>query len=234
MSGSNDQLRTELNRKFEPPIDVLLNPSLLVADRTLEKLTDSSVFASQTQATLGRTPTEPRLGDLYVPATFHELVAGEERSAVQKTDVWDFYRGQAQAAFPEDVVELLDENDVDRYSSETSSDALRRTSAIDDPDRNKQLLTILDEELSFLQSGGLVLSRTSTSIGAFRDAGMPTIDVGKADLAPEFRETLTDIGYRNPASVCAFGISTAETTADALVGDILAHHSDFLLYLVGD
>jgi hypothetical protein len=64
MSPGNDHVRTELNQKFQPPIDVLIDPSLLVANRTLEKLSDSSVFASQTQATLGRTPTEPRLGDL--------------------------------------------------------------------------------------------------------------------------------------------------------------------------
>ena len=65
MNAGNDQLRTELDRKFEPPIDVLLDPSLLVADRTLDRLDDSTIFESQTQATLGRTPTHPRLGYFY-------------------------------------------------------------------------------------------------------------------------------------------------------------------------
>lgn len=87
MSTGNDRLRAELERKFQPPIDVLLDPSLLVAGRTLERLADSTVFASQVQATLGRTPTEPRLGDLYVPATFQELLWSEEQSTVQKSDV---------------------------------------------------------------------------------------------------------------------------------------------------
>ncbi|UIO99883.1 hypothetical protein Hbl1158_00480 [Halobaculum sp. CBA1158] len=234
MSAGNDQLRTELDRKFQPPIDVLLDPSLLVANRSLERLADSTVFASQTQATLGRTPTEPRLGDLYVPATFHELLSSEEQSTVQKTDVWDFYRGQAEAAFPDDVVDLLDENDVETYSSETASDDLEWANVVDDPDRQERLLAILDEEFSFLHSGELVLSRTSAAFEAFRDAGVPTVDVGKAELAPEIRETLIDVGYQDPASVCAFGVSTAGSTTDALVGSVLAHPSDVLLYRVGD
>jgi len=234
MGAGNDQLRTELDRKFQPPIDVLLDPSLLVADRTLERLSDSPVFASQTQATLGRTPNEPRLGDLYVPATFHELISSGNQSTVQKTDVWDFYRGQAEAAFSDDVVRILDENGVDAYSGEIPPTLLRETNAIDDPDRQERLSTILGEEFSFLQSGGVVLSRTSAAFDAFRNTGVPTIDVGEAELKPELRETLTDIGYRNPAGICAFGVSTAESTADALVGDILADPSDVLLYRLGD
>ncbi|MDS0473491.1 hypothetical protein [Natrinema sp. 1APR25-10V2] len=234
MSVGNDQLRTELDRKFQPPIDVLLDPSLLVANRALGRLADSTVFASQTQATLGRTPTEPRLGDLYVPATFLKLISSENQSTVQKTDVWDFYRGQAEAAFPDDSVGLLNENGVDAYSGETTAAPLRRANVVDDPDRQEPLLAILGEEFSFLQSGGLVLSRTAAAFEAFRDAGIPTIDVGKAELAPELRETLTNIGYRNPAGVCAFGVSTAESTADALAGNVLANPTDFLLYRLGD
>lgn len=84
MSAGNDQLRTELARKFQSPIDVLLDPSLLVADHALGRLADSPVFASQTQATLSRTPTEPRLGDLYVPSAFRELVSSGDQSTVQE------------------------------------------------------------------------------------------------------------------------------------------------------
>jgi hypothetical protein len=69
---------------------------------------------------------------------------------------------------------------------------------------------------------------------AFRDAGVPTVSIGEAELKPGLRETLTDIGYRNPAGACAFGVSTAESTTDALVGDILANPSDVLLYRLGD
>lgn len=234
MNAGNDQLRTELDRKFQPPIDVLLDPSLLVAHRALEHLADSSIFASQTQATLGRTPTEPRLGDLYVPATFHELISSSDQSTVQKTDVWDFYRGQAEAAFSDDVVQILDKNDVNAYSGEIPSTLLRQTNAVDEPDRQERLSTIIGEEFTFLQSGGVVLSRTSAAFDAFRDAGVPTIDLGEAELKPELRETLTEIGYRNPAGTCAFGVSTADSTADALVGDVLADPSDVLLYRLGD
>jgi len=234
MSTGNDHLRTELDRKFQPPIDVLLDPSLLVANRTLERLTDSPIFASQTQATLGRTPTEPRLGDLYVPEEFHKLISSRNQSTVQKTDVWDFYRGQAEAASSDDIAKVLKQNGVDAYSDEMSSDLLRQTNAIDNLDRQEQLLTILGQEFSFLQSSGIVLSRTSAAFEVFRDAGVPTISIGEAKLEPELEETLTDVGYGNSARICAFGVSTADSTADALVGDILADPSDILLYQLGD
>jgi len=152
---------------------------------------------------------------------------------VQQTGVWDFYRGQAEAAFPADIVEILDENNVNAYSEETISDELRRTSTLDDPDRQRQLLSILGEELSFLQSGGLVLSRTSAALEVFRDAGVPTINIGDAELEPELEETLTDIGYGDSAGICVFGVSTAESTVDALAENILAHPSDLLLYQLG-
>ena len=234
MSSGNSQLRTEINRKFEPPIDVLLDPSLLVANRSLEQLTDSTVFASQTQATLGRTPTEPRLGDLYVPATFHELLSTEEPSTTQKTDIWDFYRGQAEATFPGDVINLLDDNNADTHSAGKASDALQWANIVDGSNRQEQLQAILSEEFSFLDSGGIVLARTSRTFEAYRDVGVPTIDVGKAELVAELRETLSDIGYQDPAPVCAFGISGATSTADALAGSILAHPSDILIYRIGN
>jgi len=142
MTTEDDNIRTELDRKFQPSIDVLLDPSLLVAERSLERLADSTIFESQTQATLGRRPTEPRLGDLYVPATFRELISSQEQLAVQKTDVWDFYRGQAEAAFPDDVMELLDENGVNDFSSERAVNDLYWTNAISDTDRQERLVTI--------------------------------------------------------------------------------------------
>jgi len=166
--------------------------------------------------------------------SYRELLSSEERSTIQKSNTWDFYRGQAEAAFPDDVVDLLDENNVETYSSETASDDLEWANVVDDLDRQERLLAILDEEFSFLHSGELVLSRTSVAFEAFRDAGVPTIDVGEAELEPEVRETLTDIGYRTPAGIYGFGVSTAESTADALVGNILAHPMDVLLYRLGD
>jgi len=234
MSDGNSNLRSELDRKFQPPLDVLLDPSLFVSKYSLKRLDDSPIFTSQTQATLGRTPTKPRLGDLYVPATFNELVEEKDQSTVQKTDVWDFYRGQAEAAFGDDIVDILHQNDVNEFSAEEASDDLLWTNAIDGPNRQKQLQTILNEELSFLKSGGILLSRTSAALKAFRDGGIATINVGRAELAPELRETLTDIGYRNPANICSFGVSTAESTANALTGNILSHNSKQLIYQLGE
>ncbi len=234
MRNGNDQLRTELDRKFQPPIDTLLDPSLLVADRSLERLVDSGILTSQTQATLGSSPTEPRLGDLFVPATFHKLVSDEKQSTVQKTGVWDLYRGQAEAAFRDDIADLLNENNVEVFSAETTPSFLSQSNVIDDLDRDNRLLTILAEELSFLQSGGVVLSRTPTAFEALRDAGVVTIDIGNAELDTELRETLTSIGYGSPAEICAFGVSTAGTTADALASNIFDRNSDLLLYQLGD
>lgn len=95
-------------------------------------------------------------------------------------------------------------------------------------------MTILEEELSFLQSGGLIISRTSTAFEAFRDAGILTIDVGRAELNPGLRNTLSEIGYRDPASIVAFGVSATGATVDALESNILAHNADFLFYQVGE
>jgi len=134
VNSNNDRLRTELDRKLQPPVDVLVNLSLLVADRVLEWLANSPIFASQMQTTLSGMPTEPRLENLYAPATFHELVSSGDQSTVQKADVWDFYRGQAEAAFPNGVIELLEENGAERYSAETTSALLHWTNAIDDYD----------------------------------------------------------------------------------------------------
>lgn len=233
MSSSNDQLRTEIERKFQPPVDVLLDPSLLVANVSLERLSDSQIFDSQRQATLERTPTEPRIGDLYLPSTFWELMEAEEQIDVQKTSVWNFYRGQADGSFREDIVNVVERNDVRGFAGETTSSQLQWTNALDEPTRQQRLLDILSEEFAFLRSGGIVLSRTSTFLETLRDAGVATIDLGKAELQSDIQETLTSLGYRSPAAICAFGVSNAGTTVDALVGDLLSDRSDVLLYRLG-
>jgi hypothetical protein len=71
-------------------------------------------------------------------------------------------------------------------------------------------------------------------LNAFRDGGVPVLDIGTAELDPELRETLADIGYKAPAGICSFGVSTADSTTDALVGDVLADNSDLLLYRIGN
>ncbi|WP_277543563.1 hypothetical protein [Haloarcula laminariae] len=233
MSAGNDQIRTELERKFEPPIDVMLDPSLLVASRSLSRLSDSNVFTSQTQATLGGTPTQPRLGELYVPAAFYSLLTDEAESTAQKSNLWDFYRGQAEPAFPDDVGDLLDQNSVEGFSGEAHVD-LQWGNAVSDPDRRERLLMTLKEEFSFLANGGVLLSRSPAALSALRDAGLPTVDVGKAELAPELRETLAGIGYRTPAAICSFAVSSAQSTVDALTGSILRTTPDTVLYQLGD
>jgi hypothetical protein len=233
MSNDENDVRTELERKFQPPIDVLLDPSLLVSRRSLQQLSDSTVFDSQTQATLGRTLTEPRLGDLYVPASFRDLVAGSEQSSAQKTDVWDFYRGQAEAAFPEDVREVLEENGVRSFDEKPSQPTAQLGDAIDGSDRDSRLVEVLREELSFISTGGLVLSRTTTVFDGYRSSGIPTVALGNAALTARIEEALEDIGYESPANVCVFGVSSAEATIDALVGDLLTSKGDLLLYQLG-
>lgn len=233
MSSGNDQLRAELERKFQPPIDVLLDPSLIIANVSLERLSDSDIFDSQRQATLGRTPTEPRIGDLYTPATFVELIETEEQLDVQKTTAWNFYRGQADGAFQDDIVDLLERNDVGEFAAETTPSELQWENALDEPTRQQRLLDILSEEFAFLEAGGVVLSRTPAFLETLRDAGAATIELGKAELQSGMQETLTSLGYRSPASICAFGVSSAGTTVDALVGDLLSAHSDVLLYRLG-
>ncbi|WP_158853988.1 hypothetical protein [Halorhabdus sp. CUG00001] len=234
MSAGNDQLRTELSRKFQPPIDVLLDPSLLVAKRSFERLADSTVFESQRQATLGRTITEPRLGDLYVPGGFQRSISNTGQSPEENTNVWDFYRGKADAISRDDIVDLIDQNNVDQFSNGGVSIDPNWKHAIDDPDRHERLRTILEEELSFLQSGGIILARTSSVFEVLRDAGVLTIDIGDADLDPDLQETLFDIGYTDPAQVCAFGISTAGSTADALSDYVLKSNTDLIIYRIGN
>ncbi|WP_058828746.1 hypothetical protein [Haloferax sp. Q22] len=230
MSAGNDQLRREVNGKFRPPLDVLIDPSLLVASSSLERLTDSKVFESQTQATLGEMPTKPRIRSLCVPATFRELLENGEQHDVQNTSVWNFYRGQAETSSRDQVVASLDRNGVSEFSIDSQPSGLQWENALDKSVRDSRLLETLGEEHEFLRSGGVVLSRTPTFVKALRDAGSPTVDVGKAQLTTEVRDRLTDIGYKDPASVCVFGVSSAGSTVDALVGDILSTKSDLLLY----
>ena len=233
MSTGTEQLRTELERKFQPPIDVLLDPSLLVANRTLKQLNNSTIFASQTQATLGRSPTQPRLGDLYVPKAFQEVISPERRSTRQQTAVWEFYRGQADTALPKDVSDTVEQNDVNAFADEEVTTVVQPESVDADFDRESPLINTLEQEFSFLQSGGLILSRIPAAFEAFRDSGVTTIDIGEAELSAELDETLTDIGYGDPASICAFGIANTGSIADALVSELLKHNSNHVLYQVG-
>jgi hypothetical protein len=228
-----NHLRANLVERFQPPIDVLLDPSLLVSSSSLTRLSNSNVFESQTQATLGSRPTKPRVGNLFVPSTFRRLIESEEQLDVQKTSAWNFYRRQAEGAFRDEIIELLDQNDVSVFTNQDTPSGLHWENAFDDPDRRERLKEILEEELAFLRSGGVVLSRTPNFVETFRDVGVPLVDAGQAELQSDLEETLVDIGYRHPAGLCAFGVPNAGDVVDALVGNVLETRSDLLLYQIG-
>lgn len=233
MAAENDSIRSEISGKFQPPVEILLDPSLLVADVLLTRLADSAVFTSQTQATLGQ-PTTPHIGNLRVPATFHKALDSEKQIDLQQTSMWNLFRGQAEGALSEEILDILDQNGVGKYEAETGLLDIQLANALNDSHQTERLLQVLREECSFLQSGGILLSRTPTSIEILRDAGVPTLDLGDAELVPDVRDTLTDIGYENPASICVFAVSTANSTVDALAGDVLSTNPDLLLYRIGD
>jgi hypothetical protein len=71
------------------------------------------------------------------------------------------------------------------------------------------------------------------SLDLLRDAGVTTVDIGRAELDAEVRDALLDIGYREPASVCAFGISSASEVAQSLVGDLLGTRGGVLVHRFG-
>jgi len=233
MTPDIGSIRSELSGKFKSPIDVLLDPSLFISNALLKRLSESTVFKSQTQATLLQ-PTKPQIGELYIPATFRELIENDSQLDIQQTSAWNFFRGQSEGALREEIIDALDQNNVSKFSIENQLSDLRWRNALDDNTRTERLEQILSEEYTFLQSGGVLLSRTPRAIRALRDAGVPTLDLGKAELEPDVYDTLTDIGYKNPATSCAFGVTTADATVDVLVGDVLSANSELLLYELGD
>lgn len=233
MSAGTNQLRTEIVGKFRPPLDIMLDPSLLVSRSSLERLANSKVIESQTQATLGEMPRKPRIGTLCVPTTFCKLLQIENRHDIQNNGVWNFYRGQSESASRDQIVRSLNQNGISEFSTDSQPSRLQWENALDQSTRDSRLLETLGEEHEFLRSGGVILSRTPTFVEALRDAGSPTIDIGKAQLSTEVRDRLSDIGYKNPAGVCVFGVSSAGSTVDALVGDILSTESDLILYRLG-
>ena len=232
MSNGMNQIRSALEASLQPPVEVMLDPSLLIASKTCERLADSTLFDAQTQATLVNTPTKPRIGTLHVPATFHELLDAAEHIDVPSTTAWNFYRGQADAASRADILDLLESHDVRIFGVETPT-KLNWTAVFDEPEHQKRLIRTLAEERAFLADGGVLLSRTPTSLLTLRDAGVATIDLGQGELTTDFLDKSTDIGFRGPAEICGFGVTGAETTVDGLVGNLLADHDDLLLYRLG-
>lgn len=235
MSNVSDLLRSELRESLRPPIDVMLDPSLLASEYTLDRLANSTVVRAQTQTTLDSFPSKPKVGALYVPASFRRLIDRREQFDVQKTEAWNFFRGKADGAYREEILDLLDRNDVKGFEADDSAfTSVNWERSLGDPQRNERLVAVLVEELTFLAEGGVLVSRSPDSLSVLRDTGVPTVDIGRAELAPTTRSTLEDIGYRNPASLVAFGISSVPEAVDALAGDLLSSHVDLLLYRIGN
>lgn len=228
---TGEDIGQHIERIFEPPVDVLLDPSLLASSNSLERLSGSKIFEAQTQATLDRVPTKPRLGNVYAPASFCRLIEGDGQLDARKTEMWEFYRGQATGSLREEMIELIENNGIRRYEDES---ALRSSINWEDNvgrvDGQRQLSQILAQELAFLDEGGILMSRTPASLDTIRDAGVPTIDLGRTDLRPEIDRILENLGYGSPATYCAFGLSSVDGTIESLVGDLLSPEAQILLY----
>lgn len=231
MATDLDRLRSEIRGKLEPPVDVMIDSSLVVSSASLERLMDSAIFEAQTQATLDETLRQPRIGSLFMPASFYELIEKGDQIDLPTTATWSFYRGQAKGATSTTIADILDSHDIRSFDDQWREE-LDWEMPLDESERSDLLISILEETLAFLAEGGVLISRTTSSVDAFRDAGIPSINLGRAEVDPEVLEPLTDLGFRNPASISVFGITSTGITR-SLVGDLLTHHSELLLYRFG-
>ncbi|MFP9192154.1 hypothetical protein ACLI4Q_10925 [Natrialbaceae archaeon A-CW1-1] len=234
MEDAIDRLRTEVERRLNPPVDVLIDPSLLIATTTIERLSASQLFTAQTQATLGQSPTTPRIGNLYVPASFKDLILQDHQIDVQNTQAWNFFKGQAESAYRADIADLLEAHNVASYAEDRGNERkVNLSPECSKSERHHRLNAILIEELAFLASGGVVLSRTPQFVRALRDTGVPTVDVGDAQLHTAIRSRLTDIGYQDPATTCVIGVPNLGPLIDALAGQLIDSPQQTLLYRIG-
>lgn len=231
MATDLDRLRSEIRGKLEPPVDVMIDSSLVVSSSSLERLMASAIFEAQKQATLDQTFRQPRIDRLFMPASFYELVEKGNQIDLPTTATWSFYRGQAKGATSTSIADIVDSHDI-RSFDDQSREELDWEMALDESERSDRLISILEETLAFLAEGGVLISRTASSVDALRDAGVPSINLGRAEVDPEVLEPLTEMGYGNPASICAFGIASTGITR-SLVSDLLTHHSEVLLYRFG-
>jgi len=192
-----DVLSSELEGKLRPPVDVMLDPSLLVADASLERVSNSDLFDAQAQATLGQNLTQPRIGNICVPGTFRDLLDERKQIDATRMPAWNFYRGQADPADPGAAVGLLDEHGVHSFHEEMDS-SLNWPQALDASQRSDRLVAIIEEECAFLADGGILLSRTPESLRVLRDAGVVTVDLGHSELTEDVHDRLIDVGYGDP------------------------------------
>jgi hypothetical protein len=232
MTNPLENIRGELSTLFDPPTDLMLDPSMLVAASTLERLADSQLFEAHTQATLFQSAGDTHVCDVYVPETFHRLLVQEGRVDAERTEAWNQYKRQATPATPASITERIDELGISVYAGRDRGDITTPFTNGEDTD-NEWLTGILEDSLTFLVEGGVLFLRSGVTLDALRDAGVPTLDIGDATLAEKLDTRLKRIGYGDPATLCAFGLRSGGTVLEALNDTVLSAPADALVYRVG-
>jgi hypothetical protein len=233
METDAERLRVAIERKFQPPIDLLLDPSLLATERSLGRVRDSELFESQTQTTLGGAPTQSLVESVRIPGAIGKLLATNSPSEITETSVWEFFRGTARGSTPASIGQFLDQNDIESFNPEPAPEAQHWGRTVRESAGDGRLGDVLAEEYHFLESGGVILSRTPKSVELLRDAGTATVDIGNASLADSIEDQLERIGYPETASVCAFGVASVDSTVDALTGGVLSASPGMIVYKLG-
>lgn len=234
MGIDTDRLRVTIERKFQPPVNLLLDPSLLATERSFRRLQDSQLFESRTQATLGGTPDQTPVEDIQVPRAIGELLSTDPSSEITETSVWEFFRGKARGSTPAMVSKFLDQYDIESFDPDPTTEARYWSRTVRESAGNGRLGDVLADEYQFLESGGVILSRTSKSVEMLRDTGTITIDIGSASLADTLKDRLERIGYPETAGVCVFAVADVGLTVDTLSGDVLSESPGMILYKLGD
>ena len=235
MPSPLEDVRNELTHLLNPPTDVMVDPSLLVSKGTLAQLDSTRLFEAHTQTTLFQTGIQTRVGSISIPATFGSLLNQQGDFDVHRTEVWSRYKQQATSSSREDIVEFVEEFEIESYAADKTSDSATQqlNVNVEREDENQWLSGILDDTLSFLSNGGVLLLRTGTTLEHLRDGGAPLLDVGEAPLDDGFSEKLERIGYGDSAPICAFGVTNLGTTLDALTDTVIESASDILVYRIG-
>lgn len=232
MATPLEDIRGELSTRFDPPVDVILDASLLVAANTLNRLADSRLFEAHTQATLFQSSGETHVGEVFIPATFHRLLVQEGGVDAERTEAWNQYKQQAKPAEPDIITDSIDQLGINTYAADDWPTPREAFHSIGD-EHNEYLSGIARETLAFLAEGGLLFLRTGVTIDALRDGGVPTLDIGDATLTEEVETKLERVGYGDPATLCAFGLTSGSTVLEALTDSVLSAPADTLIYRVG-
>lgn len=228
-----DEIVNELHEEFQYPFEVMFDPSLFVSSNAFERVQESPIFDSSRQSTLSGSE---RISAIYVSDSFLQLLEDSGPLEATKTEAWSFYRKQSNAAFPSEIRDFVNEAPIERFSgSETElgdelRDELDWEHALGSKERYEWLIDILLDELVFLATHSKLLSRVSDTIDTLRDAGLPTIDTGRAQLKSEIEERLRTIGYRDIAKYCAIATSNSAPLIEPLFGTVVATNVDILAY----